>query len=173
MTSTLQPTSTAKSTGRQVQNCASNPSPIDQRSPVIQQEQEAKFRVTPAQLVQLATPETSLTGYTLDTRKQTPTIDYYLDNSSYCVLRHGYALRIRRNDDQAEIGLKHLTDLGSGVIQQRGRDICACCRRKRPQFRPVGYHDQGLAPPPECRSQDLAHAGRAAPSTPKGHRAPC
>ena len=68
---------------------------------------EAKFQVSDSALFgRLVSGDALLPGYALGAVKRTAVTDLYVDTSEYTLLRHGFQLRLRTQDDQRLVTLK-------------------------------------------------------------------
>lgn len=86
----------------------------------IPSEHEAKFSVAPESHPMLFSGEAvSFDGYTSRQIGAVSHIDTYFDTPSYDLLRHGFALRVRRKGADIEIGIKGIQATRKGAIQSR------------------------------------------------------
>jgi len=84
-----------------------------------QREHEAKFEVSPSHLTSLLSQEIPLEGYTSQATGIHTHLDTYMDTPAYDLLRHGVALRVRRNGEVYETGIKSIEAKRKGAIQDR------------------------------------------------------
>jgi CHAD domain-containing protein len=84
------------------------------------QEIEAKFSVAdPARVAPLRTAAEIAPGYGLQDAGEVHLVDEYVDTPDFRLLRHGYGLRIRRNDKHQLATLKSRRLDGSGSLFER------------------------------------------------------
>lgn len=82
-------------------------------------EVEAKFGVYPDLHPTLFLPKTPLDGYNFKSLGIHPHTDTYLDTPAYDLLRHGLALRVRKNGQRYEVGIKSILASQNGPTQDR------------------------------------------------------